>query len=209
MTRALVALLLCFGAALAQADTPGRFDYWVLSLSWSPQYCASQSRAEPSQCGESRRYGFVVHGLWPQYERGFPRACGRVSELPRSLIDRLLPIMPSVGLIRHEWREHGSCSGLDAATYFGRIEKLWNGLRIPARYRDPVDALSLSPTLLENDLIRSNPQLGPRSIALQCSGRFLREVRLCLDRDLQVRDCARDVQDRCGSTVLLRPIRPA
>ncbi|EEX90586.1 ribonuclease T2 [Brucella ceti M644/93/1] len=112
------------GFSPAKADDrdggrPGDFDFYVLSLSWSPSYCASQGpRANQQQCGVRRPFGFVVHGLWPQNERGYPANCqvdnmrSRGSYVPRRIISSLSDIIPSAGLIAHQWRKHGSCSGL-------------------------------------------------------------------------------------------------
>src|SRR5262249_40589503 len=56
-------------------NAPGQFDYYVLSLSWSPSFCETATgNARRQQCG-TRPFSFVVHGLWPQYERGFPESC--------------------------------------------------------------------------------------------------------------------------------------
>lgn len=207
--RALVALLLGIGLALAgavRADPPGRFDYYLLALSWSPQYCASEARPGDSQC--RRPYGFVVHGLWPQHERGWPKNCGQGEWLPEALIARMLPIMPSRPLILHEWKKHGVCSGLGAEGYFDAVERAYRSLRIPARYAAPRDYLSLTPAALEADFRAANPGLRPEMLAVQCSGNYLRELRVCMDRQLQPRACGAEVRDRCGAQAVLRPSRP-
>src|SRR5262245_38022754 len=111
------------GAAVAQRGEPGVFDYYVLSLSWSPTYCAdSGDRRSDPQC-EARRerpYAFVLHGLWPQYERGWPQECRSAdgSWVPGPVADRMLDIMPSKRLIFYEYRKHGTCSGLSVDAYF-------------------------------------------------------------------------------------------
>jgi len=202
-------LFALLAASSARADTAGRFDYWLLALSWSPQYCATSTRDEPQQCGPSRHYGFVVHGLWPQNERGFPKRCQQSARVPDSLVDRMLPLMPSPGLIQHEWREHGVCSGLSAKDYFARIDRLWSGLKIPARYTAPDQPIRIKPAQLEDDFTRINPDLRADGIALQCSGQYLRELRICFDRQLRPRACSTEVRDRCGSSVLLRPAASA
>ncbi|MCB1968558.1 MAG: ribonuclease, partial [Candidatus Accumulibacter sp.] len=52
------------------------FDFYVLALSWSPAYCLIEGdRANKQQCAEERDLGFVVHGLWPQFESGYPEFC--------------------------------------------------------------------------------------------------------------------------------------
>jgi len=206
MRTALAALLL-FAAGAAQADEPGRYDYWVLALSWSPQYCAEAGKRGAGEPQCMRPYAFVVHGLWPQYERGYPDNCGKVEYLDDSLIRRMLPLMPSKGLVIHEWRKHGSCSGLDAKHYFAKVEQAYASLNLPARYQLPQDYISSNVRSIENDFIAANPKLRPNGLALQCGGRYLKEIRVCLDKSLQPRACGSDLADRCGREVALRPSR--
>lgn len=210
MRRRLPALLLALGLAglapVTTADQAGRFDYYLLSLSWSPQYCAGAAGDGDPQC--RRPYGFVVHGLWPQHERGWPEQCGKAEWLPESLIERMLPLMPSRKLILHEWRKHGVCSGLDAQGYFTAVERAYRSLHIPERYRAPRDYLRLSPATLEADFGAANPALRPEMMALDCRGNYLSELRICLDRQLRPRRCGADLRDRCGSLAVLRPSRP-
>lgn len=205
MRTLLLALLLVSGwAAAGSVDTPGEFDYYVFTLSWSPQYCAGKGNPNEPQC--ARPYGFVVHGLWPQNERGYPERCGRGEYLSDRLISRMLPLMPSKSLIIHEWQAHGVCSGLDAAGYFAAVERASASVKIPARYQQTSAYLNVSPRELEQDFIAANPRLSSESIAVNCGGRYLREVRFCLTRELKPRDCSREVHDACGSSALLRPV---
>ena len=118
--------LATLGPASAQdrrQDTPGEFDYYVLSLSWSPSFCEEaeergNGRRSQAQCG-GRPFSFVVHGLWPQYEHGFPEYCQRPSpRLDRNIMTSMLDLMPAPGLIFNEWDKHGTCSGLDERRLF-------------------------------------------------------------------------------------------
>src|SRR5215475_3676492 len=110
------------GAQDRRQNEPGQFDFYVLSLSWSPSYCAANAerpfyRQDP-QCG-ARPFSFVVHGMWPQYENGFPEFCQVPSpRLPRNIVSSMLDLMPSPRLIYHEWDRHGTCSGLSANAFF-------------------------------------------------------------------------------------------
>lgn len=200
------AALLVWASRPAWADLPGRFDYYVLALSWSPQYCAGSQASDDPQC--RRPYGFVVHGLWPQHERGWPQDCGKGEWLPDALIERMLPLMPSRKLILHEWRKHGVCSGLGAQGYFNAVERAYRSVRIPERYRAPRDYLRVSPTQLESDFRAANPALRPDGITLECSGNYFKEIRICMDKQLQPRACGSDLRDRCGGQTTLRPSRP-
>jgi ribonuclease T2 len=42
-------------------DEAGQFDYYLLSLSWSPAFCLQSPGA--AECDGPRRFGFIVHGL--------------------------------------------------------------------------------------------------------------------------------------------------
>jgi ribonuclease T2 len=200
-----LAALLCLACAAARADQPGRFDYYVLSLSWSPQYCAGSHRDDGEQC--SRPYAFVAHGLWPQNERGYPRDCRARERVSDDTIDRMLPLMPSRGLVIHEWRNHGACSGLGADDYFATVEKAYRSVHIPERYRALDRYITVSPEQLKRDFVGANPQMHESGLAVQCSGHYLQEVRVCLTRQLEPRDCSADVEDRCGGSTTLRPVR--
>src|SRR5262245_40234951 len=118
VTIVVFVLALLAGVAPAQdrrQNRPGQFDFYVLSLSWSPSFCdAAGERGEPPQlqCGSARPYSFVVHGLWPQYERGFPEFCQRPApRLDRNIVSSMLDLMPAPGLIFNEWSKHGTCWG--------------------------------------------------------------------------------------------------
>lgn len=192
-------------ATAIPADEPGRFDYYVLALSWSPQYCASEARPDDPQC--VRPYAFVVHGLWPQNERGWPKDCGRGEYLSDTLIANALRFMPSKSLVIHEWRKHGVCSGLNASEYFSTAERAYRSIRIPARYQEINKVMSTSVARIENDFLAENPQFTENMLSSQCSGRYFRELRICMSRSLQPRRCGQDLRDRCGTKVLLRPSR--
>ena len=183
----------------------GDFDYYVLSLSWSPQYCAETQRDNEPQC--ARPYAFVAHGLWPQNERGYPKDCPTRERVENGTIDRLLPIMPSRGLIIHEWRAHGACSGLGAEAYFSTVERAYRSVRIPDRYLGIHDYLSVDAAQLKREVRVSNPPIPDDALVLECAGHYLQEMRVCLDKQLRPRACSPDVRDHCGDTVVLRPVR--
>lgn len=220
MLRSAIALaalaLLCTGAAGARSrhrqqggGPPGRFDYYVLSLSWSPQYCAGPNGGNDGpQCGEGRRYGFVVHGLWPQFERGYPENCAAAPPLSSPIITRMLPLMPSPQLIRHEWQAHGTCSGLDQNTYFDTIRRAYQSVHIPDAYKQPLQQIQVSPADIKKQFASANPSFGQDAFRVLCSGRFLSEVRVCFTKDLKGRPCGADARDTCrADPVILRPVR--
>jgi ribonuclease T2 len=185
---------------------PGDFAYYVLSLSWSPQYCAGAGDGDP-QCSEGRRLGIVAHGLWPQYEKGWPESCGG-GPLEGALVDAVLDIMPSPKLIRHEWEKHGTCSGLLAADYFLEIRKALAGIHTPPTFQGPSATVATTPEGFRRAFLDANPRLGEADVAIECSGRYLQEVRVCLDRNLAPRQCSPDVRDHCaGPQMIVRPVR--
>src|SRR3954451_18524944 len=162
VSRLLISLALVVvsaGMACAQdarQNTPGEFDFYVLALSWSPSFCeagaerGSQSRATEQQCGE-RPYSFVVHGFWPQYERGFPEYCQQPSpRLDRNVVASMLDLMPGPRLIYREWDRHGTCSGLSARAYFDAVRKARASVKIPAEYLDIKEALTVTPDAVED-----------------------------------------------------------
>jgi len=189
--------------------TSAPFDYYVLSLSWSPQYCAgSGGGRQDQQCAGRRPFAFVLHGLWPQYEKGFPRDCESHERVSQQLVDDMLDIMPSPKLVRHEWNTHGTCSGLDPRDYFATARRAFESIRIPAAYSETPKQVYVAPSQLQRQFLDANPKLRAAGVAVLCSGRYLQEVRVCLDRDLAPRACGRDVRDTCkGGEIIVRPVR--
>jgi ribonuclease T2 len=189
--------LATLGPASAQdrrQNTPGDFDYYVLSLSWSPSFCEEaeergNGRRSQAQCG-GRPFSFVVHGLWPQYERGFPQYCQRPSpRLARSIMTSMLDLMPAPGLIYNEWDKHGTCSGLDEDAYFETVRKARAAVKIPAEYLELSEPKTVAPSEIEEAFVKSNPGLTNAGIAVTCNRTRLSEVRICLSKDLKFRSC--------------------
>jgi ribonuclease T2 len=179
-----------------ERNVAGVFDYYALVLSWSPTHCQTESAFNDNmQCnrGDGRRYSFVLHGLWPQYEKGFPEACRtqRRPYVPQEMIDGMLDIMPASGLIIHEYKQHGTCSGLDPNQYFGTARRLFHTIRVPERYKNPFESQFVSPGELISEFARANPQLKPDSIAVACggAGNRLKEIHFCFGKDGQSRAC--------------------
>ncbi|MFI0849007.1 ribonuclease [Mesorhizobium sp. IMUNJ 23232] len=186
------------------------FDFYVLSLSWSPSYCEAEGEnANRQQCASGRPYAFVVHGLWPQFERGFPEDCGTGgqdvdNDTARSLYD----LMPSAGLIRHEWRKHGTCSGLSQADYFKVLRFARERVVVPQEFRRLDDYRTLSPGEAEQSFLEANPGLDASQIAVSCDHRFLREVRICMTKDLRFRGCPEIDRRACrAAKVVMPPMR--
>jgi ribonuclease T2 len=190
------------------AGTPGVFDYYVLSLSWSPEYCAVNGSNDPGQCADGRKFAFVVHGLWPQYERGYPQNCAAGGTVSDAIIRRMLPLMPSPKLIEHEWRTHGTCSGLNQDVYFDLVRRAYSQVSIPADFKAPIKNIEVSPSQVKDEFVRANASISADAFRVLCRGRFLSEVRVCLSRDLKGRACSADVRDACAADeIIMRPVR--
>ena len=191
----------------------GQFDFYVLALSWSPSFCEASSergrgRVPSQQCGE-RPYSFVVHGLWPQYEKGFPEFCKvPAPRLDRRIMTSMLDLMPAPRLIYNEWDKHGTCSGLPANAYFEAIRKARALTKIPTQYLELRDYLMVSPGDVETAFIAANPGMTPASIAVTCDSRRLSEVRVCLSKDFRFRDCPEIDRRACRrDKVVMPPVR--
>lgn len=197
-------------------NTAGDFDYYALVMSWSPTHCASTQRDDDTQCNRSdgRRYNFVLHGLWPQYERGFPGDCdiGRRPFVPDRVIEETMDVMPSRPLIIHEYRKHGTCSGLDPANYFDLSERLFRTIKIPERYVNPFEEQSVAPGDLLSEFLALNKQLKPDQIVVVCDGsrNRLKEVRVCMNPKGEPRSCGRNENQRrlcSASRIYVPPVR--
>jgi ribonuclease T2 len=213
LRAAVLAAVLSLSAAVAPAqdrgqNQPGQFDYYVLSLSWSPSFCevsAERGREQKEQCGP-RPFSFVVHGLWPQYERGFPEFCQQPSpRLDRNIVSSMLDLMPAPRLIFNEWDKHGTCSGLTPRAYFDAVRKARAVVKIPEAYIEPERPLTVSPDEVEEAFVQANPGLSRAAIAVTCDSRRLNEVRICLSKDFRFRDCAEIDRRACRRDKLQMP----
>ncbi len=232
MTRALLAglaLAAGFGFGLPQADAQrayehggaggrgvaGKFDYYALVLSWSPTHCAeSTDRRDDMQCArrDGRRYGFIMHGLWPQYAHGYPEACAMRGRdfVPRPVIDDMLDIMPAPGLIIHEYKRHGTCSGMNAKEYFAFARKLFVSIKTPQELVNPFEAQTLGVREIEKAFLAANPELKPDMISIACGGgklARLKEVRICFSKEGKPVSCGSNEEQGkvCRSDKLFVP----
>jgi ribonuclease T2 len=195
---------------LARENDAGQFDFYVLSLSWSPSFCATAAergngRGPTPQCGP-RPYSFVVHGLWPQYDKGFPEYCEvPAPRLNRGIVSSMLDLMPAPRLIYNEWDKHGTCSGLAARDYFDTVRKAREAIKIPTQFGDLHEPLSVTPAAVQEAFIKANPGLSAGSMAVECDKKRLTEVRICLSKELQFRDCSEIARRSCRRDQLVMP----
>jgi ribonuclease T2 len=193
----------------ASDSQPGDFSYYLLSLSWSPAFCLSSPGA--AECNGPRRFGFIVHGLWPQNETGWPENCDVHASIPDNVVIGMADLMPARALVYHEWSAHGTCSGLDPAEYFALVRRAYSSIHVPAAFSN-TPAIEESPASIAAAFSRANPRLSGMSMVVTCSCQGaprLREVHICLDRDLNPRACSADAaRGACRApTVIVPPIR--
>ena len=191
LTTRLAALALAFASAASPAlaqrggGTPGDFDFYVLALSWSAGYCEIDGDQKGRrQCAGGANLGFVVHGLWPQYQRGFPSDCD-TSSPSRMALQGARDVFPEEGLARHEWRKHGSCSGKSPTDYFADVRKARAAIVIPQPFLAPSQPQTWSPIDIERAFAAANPRLRPDTMAVSCRRGVLEEIRICFSKDLR------------------------
>jgi ribonuclease T2 len=193
-------------------DVAGQFDFYVLSLSWSP-YCATSGSRDQQQCGTGRQLGFVLHGLWPQFNRGWPENCTR-EPFDRQIQSQFPDLYPSEKLYNHEWSKHGTCSGLSQPQFHKLAADLKASLKIPTRYDRPTQPFRTTLAALKQEFVTANPELTGDRIAPFCSGagRFLQEIRICEPKAGKLQSCSTGIlsnsRKSCGQAdFLIRSVR--
>ncbi len=197
--RAFLVFLFTATMSLAESNKPGVFDYYVLSLSWSPNWCALEGDARGSpQCDSSEDYGWVLHGLWPQFHRGWPEFCQSAERAPsRRMTREMTDIMGSSGLAWHQWRKHGTCTGLSAPAYYAQSREAYARVTRPEVFRKLKDPVQLPASVVEEAFLKANPSLERDMVTVTCREGHIQEVRICLSRDLNPVPCGRDVIRDC------------
>lgn len=196
----------------AAVSAAGNFDYYILALSWSPDYCAANS-GDVQQCALGRKLGFVLHGLWPEYAKGYPSSCTN-EKLPQAVKEQFPGLFPNDSLFAHEWEKHGTCTGLSPQDYFALARQIKSTIQIPSNFKAPEAPFRLSAGQLKQQFTAANPQLGDASLAVFCSGsgRFLSELYFCFSKDGEFTGCSaeimKDAAKSCQSAdFLVRNIR--
>jgi ribonuclease T2 len=200
----LLAAMCCAGTADAQRNerggAPGEFDFYVLALSWSPGFCELDGGRERNreQCGEGANLRFVVHGLWPQNERGYPSDCGPAGRTPsRIAMEQAQGLFPSEGLARHQWRKHGTCSGSSPSDYFADTRRAREKIVVPPQLAGVERDQNWTAIDLERAFVAANPGLRTDMMSVACRRGVLQEVRICFTKDLRnFRTC--EEVDRSG-----------
>ncbi len=168
---------------------------YTLALSWSPEYCRGRTNSarDARQCsGREGRFGFIVHGLWPEGRgNSYPQWCPARRSPDPATIRQNMCMTPDARLLAHEWAKHGSCMVTRPETYFRVTRILWNSLRWP-----DFDRLSRREGLTAGDIrtafAEANPHWEQEHIGVRLNQRgWLRELRLCYGRDFRPTRCNR------------------
>jgi ribonuclease T2 len=200
---------LAAGAAWAEGERAGDFDYYVMALSWSANWCAATGDArDDPQCDAGRGIDFVLHGLWPQYEDGWPSFC-RTTERdpPRSLTAAQADLFGGAGAAFYQWKKHGRCAGLPAEAYFRTARDAFENVAVPQVFTALRQDIRLPADVVEEAFLDANPAMTGDQVVVTCRDGMVQEVRICLTRDLDLRACNADVGRVCRGTVAMEAVR--
>lgn len=195
---------------IADGEKAGTFDYYVLSLSWSPNWCAYEGDARGSdQCNARHDHGWIMHGLWPQFHRGYPSYCPTSERAPsRGMTAGMADIMGTSGLAWHQWKKHGVCSGLSARDYYAVSREAYGRVVRPEVFRNLDREVKLPASVVEEAFIQVNPDIEPDGITITCRDGYIQEARICLSRGLDPVPCGQDVVRDCKARdALFTPVR--
>jgi len=187
---------------------PGIFDFYVLALSWSPTYCADGGdKRNSAQCQLGVKNDFVVHGLWPQLEQGYPIDCiSDEKELPKTVLETASHIFPDIRLADRQWKRHGTCTARAPADYLADIASARQQVVVPAPFKQPQSELTLASSDIEKAFMAANPGLEPTMISVACRKAELQEVRICFTKDLKgFRACPELERGSCRATSVKVP----
>jgi ribonuclease T2 len=184
-----------------QRGTPGQFDYYLLTLSWAPEFC--YSHGESPEC-QGQHFGFVVHGLWPQYGNGYPENCS--SEPGLADASTMTDIMPDPRLVAHEWSTHGTCSGLKADGYFKVVRQAFASIHVPAKFSAPAAEFLITPAEVKDTFLQANPQLSREEMTVSCGNNYLTAVSVCMSKDLKPTAC-QNLRDCRANRIKVPPVR--
>ncbi|SOB93079.1 ribonuclease T2 [Rhodobacter sp. JA431] len=188
--------------AWAEGEQAGDFDYYVLSLSWAPGWCATEGAGrDAAQCDPANDAHFVLHGLWPQYESGWPSYCRTTARNPsRAQTAAMEDIMGSDGAAWYQWKKHGRCAGLSATDYFAQARAAYESVTVPWVFQQLTKDVRLPAKVVEEAFLEANPNLRPDMVTVTCDQGRIDEVRICLNKDLTPRACGTDVTRDCRMT---------
>ena len=186
----------CYDHGRGELDgaKPNTFDYFLLTLSWQPQYCATH----PNGAGCGKRLGFIVHGLWPEDNNGdYPACCSNAPGPTNPNADS--DIMPGIP-IAHEWQKHGTCTTLTGDQYLADIRQAFTKVQIPASLTITQNT-SLSRDGLLAQFASSNPTYPAGAFALTCSGKNLTAAEVCLSKSDMSPQACQNLHSSCPTMI--------
>jgi ribonuclease T2 len=183
------------------------FDYYLLTLSWAPEFCATNPNGRTSaECDPKKQMGLVVHGLWPQYNDGkWPESCSTTPPVAAATVDHMMPIMPGQSLIQHEWAKHGTCTGLSTQDYFAAIEKLYSGLTVPGDFKKPSSGAETSASAIENEFAAAN-NAPAEAFRVSCPQNEFSAVEICISKGMQYQACPSTLKECEAPRIEVRPL---
>lgn len=208
--RSILIWLMTASFALADGEKSGEFDYYVLALSWSPNWCVLEGDSKNSpQCHPRHDHGWIMHGLWPQFHKGWPAFCPTVKRPPsRSMTSDMADIMGTSGLAWHQWNKHGTCSGLSARDYYALSREAYGRVTRPEVFRKLSKSVKLPAAVVEEAFLKDNPDFEPDGVTITCRSGHIQEARICLSKTLDPVPCGQDVVRDCRmKDALFTPIR--
>lgn len=205
----LLLALLAAAPARAEGERAGDFDYYVMALSWSSSWCALEGDArDDPQCDTGRGIGFVLHGLWPQYEDGWPSYCRTGERDPtRAMTAAQADVFGGAGAAFYQWKKHGRCSGLSAADFYDSARAALGRVVVPAPLQGLARDIRVEADVIEEAFLEANPDLAPEGVVVTCRSGMVQEVRICLTKDLEFRDCGGDVGRVCRGVAGMEAVR--
>lgn len=210
MRKLVLALLMMASSLRADGEKAGEVDYYVLALSWTPTWCALEGDARKSeQCDPANDFGWTLHGLWPQFHQGWPSFCRTSMRQPsRSMTNEMADIMGTSGLAWHQWKKHGTCSGLSAADYYTLSREAYGKITRPALFRKLEKPVKVPAKVIEEAFLKENPILDANTLTITCKKGRIQEARICLSKDLNPVPCGSDTIKDCSMTnALFDPVR--
>jgi ribonuclease T2 len=175
------------------------FDYYLLNLSWSPEFCHSHPNA--TECAHHST--FVLHGLWPQNNNGtYPENCS--NEPSPSNPATYTDIYPDPGLLNHEWHTHGTCSGLSPDAFFTLVRNAFHSVAIPPALSHLDHQISMPPSQIIDLFAAANPSIPRSSLALSCGNNYLTAIEVCLNKSAQPTPCG-PIRSCRANTVRITP----
>jgi len=180
-----LSILLSTSSATAQhKGEPGKFDFYLMNLSWSPEFCSIQGTSP--EC--AAKPGFILHGLWAQNNDGsYPVFCSE--EHGPAKPSENLDLTPDLSLLDHEWAKHGTCAAVGPQRFFTMEREAYHSLKIPAEFTHVDHEISLTPDKILGLFYEANPTFPQGSILLSCGRNHLTAIEACFSKDLKPLVC--------------------